>query len=81
MADDPLLFTRLGRPIPETRMQVADVERLEPSGHDLGQFEGAGPLPQPEIFFLERTDATLGVGVVDMAFLMRGASSNAQPRE
>ena len=63
MAADPLLFTRLGRPIPETRMQVADVELLEPPGDGIGQFKGAAPLPQPHAFLLERADAALGVGV------------------
>ena len=46
MAADPLLFIRLGRPIPETGMQVADIELLEPSGDRIGQLEGAAPLPQ-----------------------------------
>ena len=43
MADHPLVLDLLGRPIPETRMQVADVELLEPPGDGVGQFEGAAP--------------------------------------
>ena len=60
---DPLLFTRLGRPIPETRMQIADVELLEPPGASVSQLERAAPLAQPEALFFERADAALGVGV------------------
>ena len=71
MAADPRLFIRLGRPIPETGMQVANVELLEPSGHDLGQLAGAGPLPQPETFFLERADAAFNVCVTLRRFRCR----------
>ena len=63
MAADPLLLTLLGRPIPETRMQIADVERLEPPREGIPHREGAGPLAQPEAFLLEGADAALGVGV------------------
>jgi len=63
MAGDPRLLERLGRPIPEAGMQIADVELLEPSGDGIGQLKGAGPLPQPDALFLQRADAALGVRV------------------
>ena len=56
-------FPLVGRLIPETRMQVADVERFKPLREGLRDLEGAGPLPQPETLFLERADAPLGIGV------------------
>ena len=53
MAADPLLFMRLGRPIPETRMHIADVERLEPRGNRFGQLKGTAPFAQPQTLLLE----------------------------
>src|SRR3989338_10279677 len=63
MAADPLLLKRLGRPIPETRMQITDVERLEPRGEGLVYREGTRPLAQPEALLFQRSNRPLGVGV------------------
>ena len=78
MAGDPLLLTLFGRPIPETRMQIADVERLEPPGDGIGQFEGAGPLAQPDALLLQRTDRPLGVGVALGVVVAREGLLNPQ---
>ena len=63
MAADPLVLERLGRPIPEAGMQIADVERLKPPSDVIRQREGTRPLPQPEALLLERANTALGIGV------------------
>ncbi len=59
-------------------MQIADVERLEPSGDGLGQLEGAGPLAQPETLLLERADAAFGVGVALRVVVARERLGDAE---
>jgi len=63
MAGDPLLLERLGRPIPETRMQIADVKLLEPCGERITHREGTGPLAQPEALLFQRPNRPLSIRV------------------